>query len=302
MENSKRIFITGGTGFIGSHLREILLKQGHYITIVTRSPEKYDEENAENQKFVPWSADLPKIFEETDVIINLAGENLFGKRWTEEIRDKIYNSRVNTTRKIVNSIKRCRKKPSLLISASAVGYYGPSGDKLLDENSSAGSDFLAKVCFNWETEAEKAYASGVRVAIPRIGIALEGDGGMLDKMVPPFRFFIGGPLGDGSQYIPWIHMNDLCRALLFPMQKKDFNGSYNACAPEPVTMNELAAAIGNVLNRPSFFRVPGFIIKAALGDGADPVLGSLRVQPKRLQTAGFEFEFEDLEEALADSL
>ena len=302
MEKRKKIFITGGTGFIGSHLREILLRQGHYLTIVTRSPENYEEENAENQKFVPWSADLSKIFEETDVIINLAGENLFGKRWTKEVKDKIYNSRVNTTRKIVNSIKKCQNRPSLLISASALGYYGPSGDKLLDENSPSGGDFLAKVCFDWETEAEKAYASGVRVAIPRIGIVLEGDGGMLDKMVPPFRFFIGGPLGDGSQYIPWIHMNDLCRVILYPITEKDFNGSYNACAPEPVTMNELAVAIGKVLNRPSFLRVPGFVIRAALGDAANPVLGSLRAQPKRLQTAGFEFEFEDLEEALTDAL
>jgi len=300
MNEEKRILMTGGTGFIGSHLRNMLLKEGHYLTIITRNPGKYEEEHAENQIFESWSADLVKILEETDIVINLAGENLFGQRWTEEIKDKIYNSRINTTRKLVNSMRRCKKRPVLFISGSAVGYYGDGGETVLGEDSPAGGDFLAKVCYDWEAEAEKAYSLGVRVAIPRIGIVLEEDGGVVEKMKLPFRLFAGGPLGNGKQYVPWIHMLDLCRAILFPVNQDNFNGSYNACAANPVTMNELAGVMGKVLRRPSFFRVPEFVLKTVLGEAAEPILTSLRVQPKRLQTAGFEFEFEELDEALAD--
>ncbi len=302
MENTKRILMTGGTGFIGSHLRNFLLKEGHFITVVTRSPEKYEEEKAENQSFIPWSSDLSKHLGETDIVINLAGENLFGQRWTQQVKDKIYNSRINTTRKLVNTMKRIETRPSLFISGSAVGYYGDNSDKVIDENSSAGSGFLAKLCYDWEAEAEKAYSLGVRVAIPRIGIVLEEDGGVVEKMKLPFKLFAGGPLGDGKQFVPWIHMRDLCRAVLYPLKNDNFNGSYNACAPEPVTMNELAKCMGRVLRRPSFFRVPEFVLKTVLGEAAEPILESLRIQPKRLQTAGFEFEFEDIEEALADIL
>lgn len=302
MTDEKRIFITGGTGFIGSYLRNMLLKEGHYLTVITRNPGKYEEEDAENQKFVPWSANLVPILDETDYVINLAGENLFGQRWTKEVKDKIYNSRINTTRKIVNSMKKCETPPSLFISGSAVGYYGDSGDKLLDEESSSGNDFLAKVCYDWEAEAEKAFSAGIRVAIPRIGIVLEEDGGVIEKMKLPFRLFAGGPLGDGKQYVPWVHMEDLCRAILYPIGKNNFNGPYNACSANPVTMNELAGTMGKVMSRPSFFRVPEFVLKAFLGEAAEPILTSLRVQPKRLQTTGFEFEFEELEEALSDVL
>jgi len=302
MTDEKRIFITGGTGFIGSYLRNMLLKEGHYLTIITRSPGKYEEEHAENQKFVPWSVNLVPILEETDYVINLAGENLFGQRWTEEVKEKIYNSRINTTRKIVNSMKKCENPPSLFISGSAVGYYGDSGDKLLDEESASGNDFLAKVCYDWEAEAEKAFSAGIRVSIPRIGIVLEEDGGVVEKMKLPFRFFAGGPLGTGNQYVPWVHMEDLCRAILYPIRKNNFNGPYNACSANPVTMNELAGTMGKVMNRPSLFRVPEFVLKTVLGEAAEPILSSLRVQPKRLQTSGFEFEFEELEEALSDIL
>jgi len=302
MNDEKQILITGGTGFIGSYLRNILLRQGHYLTIITRNPGKYEEEHAENQKFVSWSSNLVSFLEETDYVINLAGENLFGQRWTKEVKDKIYNSRINTTRKLVNSMKKCENPPSLFISGSAVGYYGDSGEKVLDEDSASGNDFLAKVCFDWEAEAEKAFSAGIRVAIPRIGIVLEEDGGVVEKMKLPFQFFAGGPLGDGRQYVPWVHMEDLCRAILYPIEINNFNGPYNACSANPVTMNELAKTMGKVMNRPSFFRVPEFILKTALGEAAEPILASLRVQPKRLQTSGFEFEFEELEEALADIL
>lgn len=299
---SKKIVITGGTGFIGNYLTQELLKEGHYITILTRRPEKFQSEQSKNRNYISWEDDLSKTISETDVIINLAGENLFGQRWSDEVKKKIYDSRVSTTRKLVSMIGSAEKKPELFISASAVGIYGDSGDKILDEESEHGSDFLADVCIGWEAEALKAEPLGVRVAIPRIGIVLEEDGGVIEKMKLPFTLFTGGPIGNGKQYVPWIHMVDLCNAILYPLRDPELSGPYNACSPEPETMNQLASAMGRVLNRPSLFRVPEWVLKTVLGEAAQPVLSSLRVQPKKLQSLGFTFEFEDLEEALAEIL
>jgi uncharacterized protein len=297
---SKKLLITGGTGFIGKFLVSELLKDGHFVTILTRSPEKYAEKQAENRSYIGWNDNLVSVMENTDVVINLAGESLFGQRWSDPVKEKIYNSRIQATRKLVDAMKKAESPPELFISASAVGIYGDSGDVLLDESSPLGNDFLARVCIDWEKESQLAASSGVRVANPRIGIVLEDSGGMLEKMKLPFQLFAGGPIGSGMQYVPWIHIGDLCRALLYPMVNHDISGPYNACSPEPATMNDLAKSLGQVMNRPSFFRVPEFVLKAVLGEAAQPALSSLRVQPKVLQISGFEFEFEDLEEALAD--
>tara|TARA_R100001143_G_C3361295_1_gene136449 strand:+ start:10620 stop:11525 length:906 start_codon:yes stop_codon:yes gene_type:complete len=297
---SKKILITGGTGFIGSYLSDQLLKQGHYLTIITRSPGRYSEEQAKNMQYVGWDDDLIDVVNRCDYIINLAGESLFGQRWTNEVKSSIYDSRILTTRKLVTLIKKADKKPELFISASAVGIYDDNGDKILDESSPPGSDFLAEVCKDWENEALKASEYGVRVAIPRFGIVLEENGGMMEKMLLPFKMFVGGPIGSGNQYIPWVHMNDLCKAILFPIENHELQGPYNVCSPEPQPMDVFADTLGKVMNRPSFFKVPESLLKLVLGEAAQPVLGSLRVQPKVLQISGFEFEFEDLEEAIAD--
>jgi uncharacterized protein (TIGR01777 family) len=233
-------------------------------------------------------------------VINLAGESIFGQRWTDEVKNRIYESRINTTRSLVEAMEASEERPDLFISASAVGIYGDSGDELLDEESSFGSDFLATVCVDWEKESKKAEALGVRVANPRIGIVLEKGGGVIEQMSTPFKLFVGGPVGSGDQYVPWVHMKDLCNAILFPIKNENFSGPYNACAPNPATMNELAKALGSVMNRPSVFKVPEFLLNIALGEAAEPILASLRVQPKVLQKANFEFEFEDLETALGD--
>lgn len=299
---SKKILITGGTGFIGSYLSDQLLKQGHYLTIITRSPERYSEEQAKNMQYVGWDDDLVEVVNHCDYIINLAGESLFGQRWTHEVKSSIYDSRILTTRKLVTLIEKAEIKPELFISASAVGIYGDCGDTVLDESSPAGSDFLAEVCKDWENEAIKASDFGVRVAIPRIGIVLEENGGVIEKMLLPFKMFVGGPIGSGDQYVPWVHMTDLCNAILFPIENHELAGPYNVCSPEPESMNVLAETLGKVMNRPSFFKVPKSILKLALGEASQPVLGSLRVQPKVLQVTGFHFEFEDLEEAIADIL
>jgi uncharacterized protein (TIGR01777 family) len=293
----KKILLTGGTGFIGEYLTQILLKEGHYVTIVTRSPDKYSEKQAKNRSFIGWGDDLTSAMNEHDVVINLVGENLFGQRWTDEVKQRIYNSRIDSTKELVDAMRESENKPELFISASAVGIYGDSSDKILDESTSAGNDFV-----DWEKESKKAEEFDIRVANPRIGIVLEENGGMIEKMVLPFKFGIGGPIGSGKQYVPWVHMTDLCNAILFPINNESIRGPYNACSPEPETMNTVAKKMGRVLNRPSVFRVPEFVLNIALGEAAQPVLSSMRVQPKVLQTAGFEFMFEDLEEALADIL
>jgi uncharacterized protein (TIGR01777 family) len=298
----KKVLITGGTGFIGKYLTQILLKQGHYVTIVTRSPEKYSEKQANNRSFIGWDKELSAAMNEHEIVINLVGENLFGQRWTDEVKQRIYNSRINSTKKLVDAMRESEHKPELFISASAVGIYGDSGDKVLEESTPAGDEFLAKVCVDWESESKKAEELGIRVANPRIGIVLEENGGMIEKMVLPFKFGVGGPIGSGKQFVPWVHMTDLCNAILFPIENESIEGPYNACSPEPETMNVLAKKMGSVLNRPSLFRVPEFVLNLALGEAAQPVVSSLRVQPKVLQMAGFEFRFEDLEEALADIL
>lgn len=298
--DTKKIIITGGTGFVGSNLCNELLKRGHFISVVTRSPEKYSEEQSKNLQYIGWDDDLAGAMEEADVVYNLAGESLFGKRWTDSVKKSIYDSRIESTKKLVDAMSKAASKPELFVSASAVGIYGDSGSELLDESSEPGNDFLARVCIRWEEESQKAANLGIRVANPRLGLVCEKDGGFLQMMKIPFLFFVGGPLGDGTQYFPWIHLDDTVRALIYPMENKELSGPYNVNGPEPVTMNHLADAIGNVLNRPSFFRVPEFVLNTVLGEAAQPVFESLNVQPKVLQISGFEFQFEDVEEALAD--
>ncbi|MDX1591764.1 MAG: TIGR01777 family oxidoreductase [Balneolaceae bacterium] len=297
---SKQILITGGTGFIGTHLSEMLMKQGHFLTIVTRSPEAHKSEEAKNQKFISWD-DLSSVMESIDVVINMAGENLFGQRWTPEVKERLYNSRIKTTRKLVDAMRASVSKPEVLISTSGVNYYKDSGDEVItEEDGEPGDNFLANLCKDWEKEAELASSLGVRVVIARFGIVLEKNGGVIEKMRLPFKLFAGGPVGSGDQYMPWIHMEDLCRILIYAMENDEMNGALNACAPEPVTMNEFADELGEVMNRPSFFRVPEFVLDVVLGEAALPVTSSLRVQPKVLQKSGFQFEYDDIGLALAD--
>jgi uncharacterized protein (TIGR01777 family) len=294
------ILITGGTGFIGDELRTLLLKEGHNLVIITRSPEKYEGESAKNLRFISWDDDLAAEMGDLDAVINLAGENLFGQRWTDEVKQRIMDSRVQTTKKLVDAIREANKKPEVFVSASASGIYGNRGDEVLDESAEIADDFLAEVCMAWEAESQKATDLGVRVVNPRIGIVLEKGGGALEKMIPPFQFLVGGPIGSGNQYMSWVHRTDLCKALIFPLVNNELNGAYNVCSPNPATMNEFADTLGDVMNRPSLFRVPRFALDIILGEAAKPVTDSIRMQPKKLQVTGFEFHYEELEEALAE--
>jgi len=302
MEKELQILITGGTGFIGDYLCERLARDGHYLTLISRSPEKYTEENAKNQNYISWDSDLAKEMDGADVVINLTGENLFGKRWTDEVKKRLYSSRIDLTNKLVNAMDASSTPPELLISASGINYYGASGDKVLTEEDGPGNDFLADLCVDWEAAALRAEEKGVRVAIPRIAPVLEDGDGIIEKMKLPFSLFVGGSLGSGDQYLSWIHMYDMISALIFPIENDEISGPYNAASPNPVQMDEFAHTMGKVMNRPSLFKVPEFVLNAVLGEAATPVLASLRIQPKVLQQAGFEFHFADLEVALGDIL
>lgn len=296
------IFISGGTGFIGGYLRMMLLREGHLLTVLTRSPDKYEDESAENQRFVSWDDDLVSRMEETDVVINMAGTSIFGRRWTEEVKEKIYSSRIESTRTLVEAMKRADTPPETFISISAANYYKGKEDQVLDESAERADDFLANVCIDWEKEAQHAEEAGVRVAIPRLGVVLEKEGGALEQMLTPFKMFVGGPIGSGEQYFPWIHMHDVCRGLLFAIREEAFSGPFNLNAPNPVTMKEFADELGSQLNRPSLLRVPTSVLQLVLGEAALPLTESLRMQPKRLQQHGFEFQYEYLTDALGDIL
>jgi len=297
-----KILITGGTGFTGSYLRTLLLQQGHMLTIVTRHPGDYENETAQNQRFVSWDDDLTAEMERIDVVINLAGASIFGQRWTETVKNKIYNSRINCTNALVNAIGQADQKPDVMISASGSDYYGDSGDQILDESAEPGDSFLSKVCIDWEKAAQPVSDMGVRLAIPRISVVLEEDGGALQQMLPPFKLFVGGPIGSGEQYFSWIHMHDWCRAILFVIEQEDFSGPFNLSSPNPVTMNKFADELAEQLHRPSLFRVPEFALNMILGEAANPIITSKRLQPKKLQQFGFEFRFANLREALGDIL
>lgn len=294
--------LTGGTGFIGKKIRSVLLQQGHNVIIITRSPKRYQVEGVKNETFIGWDNDLSSIMANVDVVINLVGENVFGQKWDNEVKSRIYDSRILNTRTLVDAMKKTSNKPDLFISASAIGYYGEDSLELKDESSEAGTDFLANVTKDWEAEALKAEEIDVRVALPRIGIVLEKDGGALEKMIPPFTFFVGGPIGNGEQFMSWIHLEDACNAILFPVEKEGLHGAYNVVAPAPVTMNTFCSILGHVMQRPSIFRVPEFVVEWMFGEAANTILGSIKVQPKVLQSHEFEFQYEELEDALNDIL
>ena len=294
--------ITGGTGFIGRELRTRLLREGHLVKVLTRFPEKYESEAAKNQQFIGWDGDLSTHMEQVDVVINLVGETLFGLRWTETVKKRIYSSRIDNTNKLTKAMAKAVNPPKLLVSVSGVDYYDDGGSEIQDEEYPPGNGFLSKMCIDWEDAALKAKEIGVRVAVARQGVVLEQGGGALRLMLPTFRLFAGGSIGSGEQFLSWIHMHDVCRGLLYPVENESFDGVYNLCSPNPVTMDEFTDTLGDVLNRPSFFRVPEFALKLVLGEAATPVLNSHRTQPKRLQQVGFNFEFEDLHVALSDIL
>ncbi len=292
------ILITGGTGFIGSALSRELSNSGHKVIITSRrkTPPKL-----ENIEIVRWDIQTPlssEIMSGIDAVINLAGESLISGRWTKKRKERIMSSRVNTTRLLVESMKNANPKPKVLISVSAVGYYGPHGDEYVTEDFPPASDFLAEVCKAWGKEALKAQELGVRVVITRFGVVLESDGGALPKMAIPFKFFLGGHLGSGQQWFSWVHREDIIGFMKYALENESVSGHFNLTSPQPVTNKEFCSALGKALNRPSWFHVPAFMIKLTLGEVGKVLLTGQRVLPEKALKAGYRFKYTEVNEAL----
>lgn len=296
-----KIVVSGGTGMIGGALIDKLVEGGHTIVVLTRSPQRASHTSSK-VSFASWD-DVAKAISGAGAVVNLAGESIAGRRWTVELKKRILSSRVDATSAIVKAFNAMPAdlRPKVLVSASAVGYYGDAGDRVLTENSPAGGDFLAGVCRMWEAEA-RGLDKSVRLVIPRIGIVLHPSGGALQKMLLPFKLGLGGPLGSGDQYFPWIHLDDMVNVLLESIENESFEGPINAVAPNVVTMTDFARVLAKTLHRPSLFNVPAFALNLAFGESAAAVLGSQRVIPEKLDQLKYSWHFVSLEEALKDLL
>ncbi len=303
---NKKIIVTGATGLIGRKLCSQLLEQGNEITIFTRNPEAAKKVMRGAKKYVKWNYNNPQEWKdylnETDSVIHLAGSNLGAKRWNYKFKKELFNSRIESTRQLVNTIKNCGDKPKSLITASAVGFYGDRGDEELIEKSYPGKDFLSNLCSEWEKEAEKIEDQNVRRVSLRIGLALSSEGGVLKKFLPPFKIFLGGPLGNGKQWFPWIHIEDLINIIIHTIKTESLEGPVNIASPGIVRMNDFATSLGKVLQRPSFFQVPKFILKIAVGEFANAIISGQKVSVTKLLNSGYEFKFTDLENALKNLL
>ncbi len=296
-----RIIIPGGSGLIGSALVPLLAANGHTPVITSRTPEKNcsNFKDIEAVKWDPYSSELDiKPFENSDAVINLSGYPIASGRWTKKRRKLIYNSRIVTTKKIVQIFEKLDKKPQVFIASSAVGYYGDRGDELLDEDCSPGDDFAAKVCYDLELEADKAEILGIRVVRIRTGVVLSKLGGALPKIILPFKLGLGGRLGNGSQWFPWIHESDLARLFLYCMKNPEISGAVNGISPGIVTNKEFTRELARVLRRPAIFPVPAFTLKLLFGEMSSVLLGSQRADANKIIEAEFEFEFNEIENAL----
>ena len=297
-----RILITGGTGNLGDRLVDHLIKHGHALTIVSRQPYKPAHLPAK-LTFVQWDGQTAggwsRHLAETDAVVHLAAANLADAPWTEKRKKLIKSSRVDSGRTVIEAFEAVEKKPRVLIQASAVGYYGTHDDeRVLTEESEPGSDFLAEVCREWEASTEPVEKMGVRRVIIRMGVVLDPQGGAWPKMMMPFRFFVGGPVGTGNQWMSWIHYLDTVDAIRFLIENEAARGPFNLTAPEPVRNREFAKALGNRLRRPSLIPAPTFVLERIYGEMSMVVLEGQRVIPKRLQEFGYSFKFPDLDAVL----
>lgn len=303
---AKRIIITGATGLIGKKLANALIDRGDEVIIFTRNREIAKSIFPNAMECVEWNYQHPEQWksklENADAVIHLAGINLFAKRWNDEFKKSVLKSRQLSTKNLVDTIKSCNNKPEVFISASGIGYYGDCGESILTEESSAGNDFLADVCKVWESEARKIEQLGVRSVQIRTGLVLSAEDGALKQMLPAFKLFIGGPLGSGKQWASWLHIDDIVGIYIHSIDFKELGGAVNAASPIPVKMKQFAKTLGQVLNRPSLFPVPKFILRIAVGEAAEVVTASQRIDIKKLLKSGYNFKFTILDEAFKDLL
>ncbi len=303
-----RILLTGGTGLIGQRLVAELRERGDEVTVLSRNPDRARQSLGNAVEAVAWENPLQtsppaSALVVADAVINLAGEPL-AQRWSGAVKQAIRDSRVLATRNLVAGIAALdeAQRPRVLISGSAIGYYGPREDEELDESAAQGADFLAGVVADWEAEALVAQPLGLRVALARTGVVLSGSGGALAQMLPPFKFGVGGPVASGAQYVSWISLDDEAAALAFLAHDDRASGPFNLTAPEPVTNRELSKMLGHVLHRPAVMPVPGFAVKMLFGEMATVVIEGQRVVPAALQQQGFTFRHAQLHDALHDAL
>ena len=294
-----RILMTGGTGLIGRRLCKALLAEGYELTVFSRNPASVSVKCGAGvhawASLAEWHPALS-----FDAIINLAGEPIIDKRWTAQRKQVLWDSRVTLTEELVRRIAAAERKPQVLLSGSAVGYYGNGGDLMLDETSAAGEGYAAELCKAWEEAARVAESIGVRVCLLRTAPVLSNDGGMLARMLPPFKLGLGARLGDGKQWMSWVHIEDYAAMVLRLLRDEQTHGSYNMAAPNPVTNAEFTATLAAALHRPVFFAAPAPLLKLAMGESASLLLEGQRALPKKMEAAHYRFTFPTLAEALCD--
>ncbi len=305
-----RILITGGTGLIGQSLVSKLAADGHEVFVLSRSPDR-KRDLVPGAQIVGWDAETAQgwghLADGADAIVNLAGTNLGGKgfppkRWTPQRKESILQSRLKAGRAVVEAVEGANEKPGVVVQASAVGYYGPRGDEILLESSPPGDDWQAQVCIAWEESTAPVEEMGVRRVVTRSGVVFSDEGGAFPMLLIPFKLFVGGPMGDGEQWMSWIHIEDEVRAIQYLIEHQDASGVYNVMAPNPVRNRTLANVIGGVMGRPSFIPVPGPALRLALGEVSTTVLDGQRAVPENLRAAGFDFKYTEVEQAVKDLL
>lgn len=297
-----RVLIAGGTGLIGTALARGLRDDGNEVIVLSRAPKRSKGRFAADVRLERWDGTSTEgwgaLVEEVDAIVNLAGEGIADGRWSAERKRRIRQSRVDAGRALVAAVAASASKPAVLVQSSAVGYYGPCTDEILTEEAAAGSDFLAEVCVEWEASTSEVEAMDVRRPVIRTGVVLSGDGGAFPRMALPFRLFAGGPLGDGKQYFPWIHIDDEVAAIRFLLASETASGPYNLTAPDPLRNRDFVRLLGRTMGRPAFVPTPSFALKTIFGEMATVLLDGQRAVPARLQEAGYEYVYSGVEDAL----
>ncbi len=301
-----KIVIAGGTGFIGRALVKRLLEDHHKVVVLSRKVDAFRETQSADLKVEAWDGQTPGAWasqlEGADAVVNLSGEGIADKLWSAKRKRALRESRLHSTRALVGAIAEAHQKPKVLVSASAVGFYGPVASGDVPDNSSKGRGFLADLCAQWEEEAKKAEAFGLRVVLLRLGVVLEKEAGALPKFLFPFRFYAGGPLGSGHQFFPWVHRVDVVGTVLYALQNSSVSGPVNVVSPGVLTMGEFCSVLGKVLNRPSWAPVPTFVLYLLLGEMASMLVTGQKAVPKRLTEAGYHFRYPDADIALRNIL
>ena len=296
-----RVLITGGSGFVGQRLCQQLIAQGHDVQVVSRTP--HDVRGK-----LPKACDIRDraqavVDTPPDALVNLAGESIAAKRWSAEQKERLIRSRVESTQQLIALCEQLAANgqplPKVMVSGSAMGYYGDQGSKVVDESTTPHDEFAHRLCAQWEAAAKPVETMGIRLAILRIGLVLEAGGGTLQKMLPPFKLGLGGRFGDGTQFMPWIHRDDLVAAIMFLINEPTLSGAFNGSAPHPVTNAEFTQTLAKQLHRPAMFPVPAFVLKAGFGEMSQLLLTGADMRPARLSEAGFHFQYPTLKQALA---